>query len=124
MQIADYQADQSSLAAFGREAVDLLCSGDIPRLAQRFGYAVACGREPASAIRDDFASSLSELSASVAKQVNVAPTVRYFDANSSGLFAVVECRVPTDTGGEVLVELIVTSAASGKHIMLEQVSAA
>jgi hypothetical protein len=125
MQISDHETDEDSLAAFGAEAVTFLCCGDIMGLVTRFDYALAAGREPVSALRGDLASCLDELQASrlVHSGERITATVKYFGPNDSGLFALVECLVPTDRGRGVLVELIVTSTSSSKHICLEGISA-
>jgi hypothetical protein len=36
-----------------------------------------------------------------------------------GLFALVECLVPTDSGSYVLLELVATSKGADKHVSLE-----
>ena len=61
MQITDNHIDEVSLTALGTEANCLLCSGNIPTLVERFGYARAFDREPATAIRENLASCLAEL---------------------------------------------------------------
>jgi hypothetical protein len=125
MQISDHETDEDSLAAFGAEAVAFLCSGDIKGLVTRFEYALTAGREPVSALRGDLASCLDELQASrlVHPGERITAKVRYFGPNDSGLFALVECLVHTDTRRDVLVELIVTSTSSSKYICLEGISA-
>ena len=122
MQISDNQTDERALAGLGAEAVQLLCSSNFSGLAKLFGYAVALGREPATAIRDDLASSLSQLDATgLDSSREHSTTVKYFGQNDSGLFALVECAVPANNGAELLLELIVTAS---KHVGLEQISAA
>ena len=46
MQISDSQTDEASLAAFGVDAVQLLCAGDIAAIVDRYGYAIAFDRDP------------------------------------------------------------------------------
>ena len=125
MQIADDQTAESSLAALGAEAAQLLCAGDIPALAARFGYALAFDREPVAAIREDLASCLAELQATgFAQGHKHAVTVRYFEPNDSSIFALIECLAPTIDGPGVQLELVVTLAGTNKHVTLEQLSAA
>ena len=122
MQISDNQTDEKALAGLGAEAVQLLRSSDFSGLAQLFGYAIALGREPATAIREDLASSLSELNAiGLDSSREHFATVKYFGPNDSGLFALVECAIPANNGTELLLELVVTAS---KHVGLEQISAA
>jgi hypothetical protein len=94
-------------------------------LAARFGYAFACDREPAAAISEDLRSSLGTLpSASLAPVGDSPPTVKYFEPNDSGLFAVVECHAVTRGGAKLLLELIVTGSGTAKYVTLEQISVA
>src|SRR3546814_6927265 len=75
------------------------------------------------AIREELASSLTEIGASkLGPPPSTTPSVSYFNPNDSGLFALVEQRVPADNGGHVLLELIVTAHGAEKHVVLEQVS--
>ena len=125
MKIPDSQTDENALAGLGAEAVQLLRSSDFSGLAKLFGYAIALGREPATAIRDDLASSLSELSASgLDPSRGHCAAVKYFGQNDSGLFALVECAIPANNGTELLLELVVTTQGDSKHVGLEQISAA
>lgn len=125
MQISDDQTSERSLAALGAEAVGLLRAGDFANLVARFGYALAYGRDPAVAVQDDLAACLAQaLSSGLARHPGEPPTVQYFELNDSGIFAVVECPVPTMEGTSILVELVATREGSRKHITLEQISVA
>jgi hypothetical protein len=122
MQLSDGQTDEKALAGLGAEAVRLLRSSDFAGLAKLFGYAIALGREPATAIREDLASSLSDLKATgLHSSREHSATVKYFGQNDPGLFALVECAIPANNGSELLLELVVTAS---KHVSLEQISAA
>lgn len=122
----DSKIDSMSLASLGKEAVRLLCSGNISALADRFGYALAYSREPATAIQEDLNSLLSDLRAASLAPIleQPQPTVKYFGPNDSGLLALVECLTLAENGAKVLVELVVTGTESEKHVTLEQISAA
>jgi hypothetical protein len=115
-----------SLATLGAEVVNLLCAGSFNDVSERYGYAIANGREKAAAIQSDLVSILSELDASALIHLGSRPeaTVKYFEANDPGLFATVEYLVPTNNGRTVLVELVIASSESGKHLSLEQTCAA
>lgn len=104
----------------------MLSSADIDSLANRFGYALAYGREPAAAIREDLARCLAEVgsAALVSSLMPSSVKVKYFEPNDSGLFALVECIAPTDNGSKLLVELVVTGDEANRHITLEDISAA
>ncbi len=125
MHVTNEQVARESLADFGKRATQLLWSGDFSTLAHQFGYALAFGQDPASAIRDALASGLKELGASAFGPLPTAePSVSYFKLNESELFALVTQDLATDGNGCIFLELIVTSKGSDKHVTLEQVSAA
>jgi hypothetical protein len=124
MQITDEQLEICALAAFGRQATQLLCAANFAELADQFGYVFAFGRDPALAIQEELKTSLAELGASgLVLPQRYEPSVSYFQVNSSGLLALVEQRVPTENGRYVLVELIVRGTGSDKHIEMEEISA-
>lgn len=125
MQIDESHVDAASLAAFGIDATSLLLAGDFSTLGHRFGYARAFDREPAGAIREDLASSLAEVGAfALVSTERQSPRVSYFKPNDTGLFALVECLVPADSGKAILLELIVTTNGTSTHITLEDLSGA
>ncbi len=126
MQIPANMTDEASLAELGVEAVRLLSFGNIHDLANRFGYALALGREATSAIQDDLSLCLNDLRAGclVPSSQPTSTAVKYFAEDEPVFFALIECTAPTDTGAEVLVELIVTSKGWEKHVTLEQISVA
>jgi hypothetical protein len=125
MQLSAQELDAVSLAKLGDEARRLLCAGDIDTLAARLGYALAYDRNPADAIREELASSLVEAGASRLIATGwEAPRVSYFKPNDTGLFALVESFVPTESGASILVEVIVAGTGANARATLEQVSAA
>jgi hypothetical protein len=125
MKITDDQTGSGSLADFGSLATQLLCSGEFHALAQQFGYALAYDRDPAAAIREELSLSLTEIGASSLGQPPTSPpSVSYFEPNDTGLFALVEQLIPTNSSGHVLLELVVSGQGPDKYVVLEQVSAA
>ena len=124
MKITDSQGAPEALAAFGREAAQLLCSGDFSALARQFGYALAFERDPATAIRDDLSAILAELGASSLGPPLSLPSVSRLTPNDTALVASVEQRIPTNNGRHVLLELVVSALAADRHLVLEQISAA
>ncbi|HEV2620663.1 MAG TPA: hypothetical protein VGU65_01080 [Frateuria sp.] len=64
MEILDNQTDKVSLLQLSAEAVGLLASGNFDDLANRFGYALAYGRDRGTAIRDDLQVYLEEFGCS------------------------------------------------------------
>lgn len=113
------QTDEKSLAALGTKASELLSKHDFAGLAQQFGYALSYWRDPAAAIEADFRKAAS--SPHVCEHQDVM--VRYFEPNSSGLFAVIECFVPIVNNASVLLELIV-SGKSEYFVTIEGISSA
>jgi hypothetical protein len=125
MKLSADHFNDASLAAHGAEALVLIVRGDIPALAERFGYALAFGRDLASAIQSDLSSVLAELgAASVVLAPAQATQVAYFKPNDTGLVAVVEARAQTNIGKPILVELVVSGSGTDMHLTLEQISAA
>jgi len=100
-----------------------LCTGEVDALAARFGYAVALGRGPATAISEDLAECLGQVGAiNLASNFEFDCNVKFFASNSSKLLAIVECVVPAVNGNDVLVEIAVTSDGSNSYATLEQIS--
>lgn len=125
MQLTPDCRDEASLSAFGWEATRLLRAGEIEMLTEHYGYALAFDRDPVAAIRQDLATSLSEVgSAGLAQTGDEDIRVSYFNPNDTGLLGLVQCIVPTDNGKHILLELVVTSNGAETHVTLEQLSAA
>jgi len=124
MELSVSPTDSSALHAAARQCAHLLCAADFEAIARSFGYAVALGREPASAIAADLAASLREVGAS-GLVVNAEPeiTIKYFEPHQ-GLFAVAECLLSTINDRRILMELVVTGSEGRTHLTLEQLSAA
>lgn len=101
----------------------MLCAGEFSALAEQFGYALAFGREPAVAIREDLLASLSDEGASSLEDATTpASRVRYFAAHDSGLIAVIEQTLPAENARQVLLELLVLGDGVEKHLSLAQIS--
>jgi hypothetical protein len=125
MQLSAQELGADSLAKLGDEARRLLCAGEIDTLAARFGYALSYDRSPADAIREELAAALVEAGATRLSAAGwQMPRVGYFKPNDTGLFALVECFLPTENGAPILVEVVVVSNGKETNATLEQVSAA
>jgi len=120
MKLSPHQLDHMVLAQFGWEAVELVESKNFARLAERFGYALAFGRNIEAAIEADFHRCLLEASESSSKPTK-SVQVKYFGPNKITLYAVIECVIPVNPNTAVLVELIVTGV-DVKYITLEDIS--
>jgi hypothetical protein len=124
MLINDDQMDRQTLGRFGEQAVALLRAGDFTALAERFGYALAYGREPAKAIESDLAACLSE---DQGTDGFIAPTtvIKYYDAQATettGLMAATECVSHLADNSAILLALVVTGKGAERHIGLEGIS--
>lgn len=124
MKLLASQIDEASLSQLGEEAVSLLEKRDFRSLADRFGYALAFDKDPATAIEEDLQSCINEFQTLPDPQNPAPPSivVKYFKQNDSALFALVECVFTTSKGCPILAELIVTSKGEVKYATLEQVS--
>lgn len=123
MQITNGEIDDAALKAIGRDVAHLLCADEVDVLADQFGYAVALGRGAATAIHEDLAECLEKLGAiSLASNHEFDCDVKFFAPNSSNLLAIVECFVPALNGGDVLVEIAITSNGINRYATLEQIS--
>jgi len=116
--------DDSQLQSAAAEVVSLLATGNFATLADRFGYALARGRDKASAIEADLAVCLAEIGSRrlVGMDHSSAPLVKHYRQNPSRMHASVECVAETQSGGRILVELVVTGSGAERHIGLEQMS--
>lgn len=123
MRIAHDKIDEATLNRIGQDVVHLLCAGDVDDLAARFGYAIALGRDPATAIREDLAGCLGQIGAfSLVRDSMFDFDVKFFTPNSSNLLAVIECAIPVLNGRHFLIEVIVSSDGYSAHATLEQIS--
>jgi hypothetical protein len=125
MKLLNSQTDESTLANFGAEVAQLVKESKYREIADRFGYALAYGREKAETIQQEVESCLSQGGSKGALSLVAQPriVVKYFKPNDSNLFAVVECTMAlTGRAGEMLVELIVTTKENEKYLSLEQIS--
>ena len=127
MRLPNDASDETSLACLGTEAARLLQEENFQGLADRFGYALAYGEDPAIVIRAELTSCLSQSGNGAQLLAHQQPRiiVSYFTPNETKLFALVECWLAlADDAGHILAELIVTTMDDGKHVFLEQISLA
>jgi len=116
--------ENSTLTTLGLEATDLLLTGRIDALADRFGYALSYGRERADAIREDLALTLNEFGAASLPNATTQPSVdvKYFGPNDTGLVGLIKCRIPTNTRAHLLIELVLSGDPAAPYVTLEQIS--
>jgi hypothetical protein len=122
MRISEFEMNRESLEQFAKDVALLLQRGDFIVLAERFGCALAYGREPAKAIESDLANRTFEW-----EKVDCPAScidIKYFNAEATkgtGLLAAVDCQ--TYLAGDLLVQfsLVVTLKDSQRHISLESI---
>jgi hypothetical protein len=122
MHISEIEMDRESLEQFAKEVALLIQKGDFSALAERFGYAMTYGREPAEAIERDLSSTALERA-----NVDRLPSyidIKYFNVQSTkstGLLAAVDCQ--TYLAGDALVQfsLVVTMKGSDRYMSLESI---
>ena len=123
MEISESETDRQSLERFGLEAIALLRAGAFGALVERFGYAMAYGREPASAIAMDLNTTWPD---ALAARRDTAPymQIKYFGVDafeSTGLVAVVECITCLADGSAVEFALAITGKDARRYVCLESV---
>ncbi len=125
MKIASEQNDDASLTRFGLEVIQLIKAGDYEGLADRFGYALAFGKNPGEAIRGDVTSALGR-NALPMKQIKASDskiTIRRFKPDDKPFIALVECELSWPPSSDALLaELILTTADGELNVTLEQIS--
>lgn len=124
MKLLPNQVDHNLFSRLREELVTLFEKRDFCSIADRFGYALAYGRDPAKAIEAELLSCFSEFRMLPQPQVVVSPSivVKRFTDNDLSLVAVIECHFFMAGGCPVLAELIVTGKGEDMHVSLEQVS--
>ena len=122
MQISEFQMDRQSLEQFAQEAASLLQNGNFAVLAERFGYALAYGREPALAIEADLSNRLLEMGFADRQAGYI--DIKYFNVEatkSTGLAAAIDCLTFLAGDSKVQFSLVVTAKGVDRYITLESV---
>jgi len=120
MKLSQSQTDENSLSMLGAEAVTLLENRNFSVLAERFGYALAFGRDVEQAIKEDFELCIDE-SIKPSSKNSKTIQVKYFQPNDIPLFAVVECITQINQNISVSIDLIV-AGEDEKFITLESIN--
>lgn len=121
MKLQHAQLEEATLRKLGCEASTLLIQRNFSALADRFGYALADGRPIGAALEADCINPVTSALPSASND-NQPVSVTYFAPNETGLFALVECIVPTSNDKSLLLELIVAGKGEEKHISIEDIS--
>jgi len=116
------QLSAESIAAHGERAARLLIAGDLAELTAQYGYALALGLGRVEAVRADTLAALAASGATgFTHSAPMATRVSYFPHGECGLYALVECDIPVDSGATIRLELIV-SGDEPLYATLEQIS--
>jgi hypothetical protein len=113
--------DRQSLEQLAEEVESLLRNRDFPVLAERFGYAVALGRDPALAMEADF--SISGMEAELPGTIPFID-IRYFDEQAhqaAGLAAAIDCGVYLPDDSALRFSLVVTGNGTQRHVSLKSI---
>jgi hypothetical protein len=124
MKLSPLQVEAEPLAALIVEASQLLVAGEFRELAEKFGYAIALGREPSAAIQEDLRSSLAHAEDVLDPDSEPKVRVMHLNPSSQNLYAAAECTLATSSGSGVIVELVVSVSGNDFHATIEQISAA
>ena len=125
MKIPANHINDTDLIKFGEEVINLIRGKEYKELANRFGYALAYGKDPSTVIKNEIDMCLSQLGdySELTETISKEIIVKYFENNDTGLVAVVECSLSMEnSAGEMLVELIVTRKDGENYVTLEQIS--
>lgn len=122
MKLAADQVNYESLTLLGHEVCDSLLKKDFAYLADKFGYAVSFGRQPAHAIAEDLEKCFAEATHSFYPP-ELCVRIKTLDKNISALCATIECLLPIGQNSAALVELVVSEKNNEMYITLEQISA-
>jgi hypothetical protein len=121
MKLHSSQTDEVTLSDIGAEARAMLMNHDFAALANRFGYALAFGRDPSVAIETDFLNAVASPH-KVAIGTCASTKVKYFAPNGTGLFSAIECIVLVADDAAILLDLIVTGEGEEKCLTVEDIS--
>lgn len=120
MQLLPQQQSVDALRALVSEGINLLATGQFELLVERYGYAVAFGRDLVDAVRSDLAEALSETSRN--KLLQAEPNnlrVDFYRENDSGLRGAIDCEVPTQAGKNIWVSFVISRTETGQFLTLE-----
>jgi hypothetical protein len=124
MLLPPHQKDVSGLRDLACEALDLLRSGQFEIFVKRYGYATAFERDLVDAVKADLAQALQVASGS--RLLPMAPEelpVVYYEDNSTGLRAALDCEVPSLGGRSVWISFVVTGTETEQFFTLEDIFA-
>ena len=121
MRIPVETLETAALRRLGQEAIQQLQAQDFAGLAQRFGYAVAFGRDLTTAIREDLALAPC-IVGWLNQEIDPAGTVvvTFLAPNTTRLVATIEC-IARDARSVFTLELVVTGGENGFDVTLEGV---
>lgn len=122
MRLADDRDD--TLRAAAECALDGLRQRAFERLQASFGYAIALGREPDAALRDDAGQAVAELDGRDVewRQRPVDIVIERFRDDAAGIVAALDCRLAAGPAeGVSILQLVVTRKDGQFWLTLEGV---
>jgi hypothetical protein len=121
LDISPHRLNEHDLRLLGEEACRLVREGRYHDVAERFGYALAYGRDPAAAIKEDVERSVPPGEEYIIDLSNGDPTIKvtFLQQNSASLVAAVECYTRLPHGGVAGVDLVVTEPGGELRLTLE-----
>lgn len=124
MEISAIQLTNNKIGELLESARIMLYQGKFEEFADKFGYAVALGRNHVVAISADYNSALETVGASGLNPRNIGNfKISLMDPTNIGINGIVEHIVKADNGRELLIEYVFSDSDGKNHITCEQIGA-
>ncbi len=104
----------SDLESLGYEVSNLFINGSYSELAGKYAYAMSYERPTIEALKEDYSKLANNQKPNI-----VSVSVKYFEPNSTGLAALVECYLSVENNNNILIELILSESG---NIYIEDIS--
>jgi hypothetical protein len=122
MQISAIELTNDKIGVLLESARIMLHQGKFEEFADKFGYAVALGRNLIVGISTDYNDALKAVGASGLNLENAGKfKIGLIDPASIGINGIVEHIVKTDNGRELLIEYVLSVSNEKNHITCEQI---
>jgi len=122
MEISAIQLTNNKIGELLDSARIMLHQGKFEEFANRFGYAVALGRNLVIAISADFNAALETVGASGLNPSNIGIfEISLMDPTNIGINGIVEHIVKADNGRELLIEYVLSDFDGRNYITCEQI---
>lgn len=122
MEISAIQLTNNKIGELLESARIMLHQGKFEEFADRFGYAVALGRNLVTAIKTDYHAALEVVGANGLDSKHIGNfEINLIDPTNIGINSVVEHIVKADNGRELLIEYVFSGPDGKNHITCEQI---